>query len=100
MCERLVVQGGMAKVYHSVDQISKVCHSFDQIANLLPLFLPRVANQSTAKLAELLYSNLVPAPERLGHDWDEGDPPFPAQLLSDSALIVEGHCHCMTWRGG
>ena len=56
MCERLVVQGGMAKVYHSVDQIAKVYHSFDQISNFLPLFLPRVANQSTAKLAELLYS--------------------------------------------
>ena len=49
----------MAKVYHSVDQISKVCHSFDQIANLLPLFLPRVANQSTAKLAELLYRHSI-----------------------------------------
>ena len=50
------MQGGWPRCNHSVDQIAKVYHSFDQISIFLPLFLPRVANQSTAKLAELLYS--------------------------------------------
>ena len=38
-------------------------NSLDQVADLLPLFLAGMAGQSTAKLAELLYGNLVPAPE-------------------------------------
>ncbi len=59
------------------------------MANLLILPLPSVASQSTAKLAELLESNLVPAPERLCHDGDELDPLLPAQLLSVPTLVLE-----------
>ena len=68
------------------------------MANLLILPLPSVASQSTAKLAELLESNLVPAPERLCHDGDELDPLLPAQLLSVPTLVLERHCHSMPWR--
>ena len=62
-------------------------NSLDQMAHLLSLLLSSMASQSTAKLAELLQSNLVPAPERLRHNGDELNPLLPAPFLGVSALV-------------
>ena len=75
-------------------------NSLDQMTHLLSLLLSSMASQSTAKLAKLLQSNLVPAPKRLRHYGDELNPLLPAQFLGVSALVVEGHRHRMTRIGG